>query len=71
MLHFFRLICISINIVILHYVLCRSLSDNKLEYLPDQSFVGNKKLTRLVLKKNPIMSVGTQAFANLPKFDTL
>ena len=47
------------------------MSGNKIEYLPDKSFSGNKKLTILRLKNNPIMSVGLKAFANLPRLENL
>ena len=57
------------NYLFLHYF--RSMSGNKIEYLPDKSFSGNKKLTILRLKNNPIMSVGLKAFANLPRLENL
>ena len=50
---------------------CRSMLENKIEYLPDDSFSGNKQLTILRLKKNPIMSVGKYAFSNLPHLENL
>ena len=49
----------------------RSMSGNRIQYLPDKSFSGNKKLTILRLKNNPIMSVGLKAFANLPRLENL
>ena len=49
----------------------RSMSGNFIQYLPDKSFSGNKKLTILRLKNNPIMSVGLKAFANLPRLENL
>ena len=47
------------------------MSGNLIQYLPDKSFSGNKKLTILRLKNNPIMSVGLKAFANLPRLENL
>ena len=44
----------------------RSLEDNNIDYIPDNSFIGNKKIHTLKLIRNPIRSFGIKAFKELP-----
>ncbi|CAG2221766.1 unnamed protein product [Mytilus edulis] len=48
-----------------------SLEDNRIDFIPDNSFAGNKKLEILKLRRNPIRSFGTKAFKELPNLKEL
>ncbi|KAJ8299442.1 hypothetical protein KUTeg_023502 [Tegillarca granosa] len=52
-----------------HYI--SNIGDNDIEYIPDNSFSGNKKLRLLRLKNNPIKSVEKNAFRGLPNLNDL
>ena len=55
-------------IIVCHY---RAIEGNQIEYLPDNCFRENKKLTRLRLKDNPITAVGKNTFSHMPALEEL
>lgn len=44
----------------------RSLTNNRISHIPEQTFKYNKKLQKIYLDKNPITSVSKNAFSGLP-----
>jgi len=57
--------------VCVYFCLLRSLIENRIERIEDGCFSGNKKLTLLKLKDNPIKYVGKDTFTNLPDLGEL
>ena len=57
--------------VLLLICLYSAMTENQIEYLPDNCFRGNKKLTRLRLKDNPITAIGKRTYSNMPQLEEL